>query len=139
MAIRFGRFKLVFSEQRAKGLEVWRAPQVPLCIPRLFDLRADPFERREESFKYNDWFVENVPFQYAAQVVVHEWLESFKTFPQRAKSASFSIDSRRGPDAQVVARNTPTPSRPLSASALQCLPTASLRRTRRSPRHARYS
>ncbi len=92
MAIRFGRFKLVFSEQRAKGLEVWREPLTPLRIPRLFDLRADPFERGEESFKYNDWFVENVPFQYGAQAVVHAWLESFKTFPPRAKSASFSVD-----------------------------------------------
>jgi len=92
MAIRFGRFKMVFSEQRAKGLEVWREPLVSLRIPRLFDLRADPFERGEESFKYNDWFIENVPFQYGAQVVVHEWLESFKDFPPRAKSASFSID-----------------------------------------------
>ena len=92
MAIRAGRFKLIFSEQRAKGLEVWREPLIPLRVPRLFDLRADPFERGEESFKYNDWFVENVPFQYAAQAVVHQWLESFKTFPPRAKSASFSID-----------------------------------------------
>jgi arylsulfatase len=33
-----------------------------------------------------------VPLQYAAQAVVHEWLESFKTFPPRQKSASFTID-----------------------------------------------
>jgi len=92
MAIRFGRFKLVFSEQRAKGLEVWREPLVTLRIPRMFDLRADPFERGEESFKYNDWFVEHVPLQYGAQAIVHEWLESFKAFPPRAKSASFSVD-----------------------------------------------
>ena len=92
MALRVGRFKLIFSEQRAKGLEVWREPLVTLRIPRMFDLRADPFERGEESFKYNDWFVENVPFQYGAQAVVHQWLESFKDFPPRAKSASFSVD-----------------------------------------------
>ncbi len=92
MAIRVDRFKLVFSEQRAKGLEVWREPLIPLRIPRMFDLRSDPFERGEESFKYNDWFVEHVPMQYGAQAVVHQWLESFKTFPPRAKSASFSID-----------------------------------------------
>ncbi len=92
MALRMGRMKIVFAEQRAKGLEVWREPLVTLRIPRIFDLRADPFERGEESFKYNDWFVEQVPFQYAAQAVVHEWLDSFKAFPPRAKAASFSID-----------------------------------------------
>jgi arylsulfatase len=92
MAIRVDRYKLVFSEQRAKGLEIWREPLVSLRIPRMFDLRADPFERGEESFKYNDWFVEHVPLQYGAQAVVHQWLESFKTFPPRAKSASFSVD-----------------------------------------------
>ncbi len=92
MALRAGRMKIVFSEQRAKGLEVWREPLTKLRIPRIFDLRADPFERGEESFKYNDWFVEQVPLQYAAQAIVHEWLASFSEFPPRAKSASFSID-----------------------------------------------
>jgi arylsulfatase len=61
-------------------------------IPKVFDLRADPFERGEESFKYNDWFIEHVPFQYAAQAVVDDWLESFKEFPPGQKPASFSID-----------------------------------------------
>ena len=41
---------------------------------------------------YNDWFVEHVPFQYAAQAVVHQWLESFKEFPPRQKAASFTVD-----------------------------------------------
>jgi arylsulfatase len=92
MALRINQFKLVFAEQRAKGLEVWREPLTKLRIPRMFDLRSDPFERGEESFKYNDWFVEHVPYQYAAQAVVHEWLASFKEFPPRQKSASFSVD-----------------------------------------------
>ena len=34
----------------------------PMRIPKFFDLRADPFERGEESFKYNDWFIgEHLP------------------------------------------------------------------------------
>ncbi len=61
-------------------------------IPKFFDLRADPFERGEESFKYNDWFVENIFLQYAAPPLLVKWLESFKEFPPRAKPASFSID-----------------------------------------------
>ena len=61
MAMRMGRYKIVFAEQRSKGLDVWREPLSPMRIPKFFDLRADPFERGEESFKYNDWFVENMP------------------------------------------------------------------------------
>jgi arylsulfatase A-like enzyme len=92
MALRVNRFKIVFSEQKATGIDVWRAPLTQMRLPKLFDLRADPFERGEESFKYNDWFVEHVPMQYGAQAIVHEWLTSFKEFPPRAKAASFSID-----------------------------------------------
>jgi len=92
MALRVHQWKIVFSEQRSKGLDVWREPLSKMRIPKLFDLRADPFERGEESFKYNDWFVEHVPLQYLGQALVHEWLESFKTFPPRQKAASFTID-----------------------------------------------
>ncbi len=92
MAMRMGRYKIVFAEQRSTGLDVWREPLSPMRIPKFFDLRADPFERGEESFKYNDWFVENVPLQYAAPPLLMKWLESFKEFPPRAKAASFTID-----------------------------------------------
>jgi arylsulfatase A-like enzyme len=92
MGMRIGRFKIVFAEQRSKGLDVWREPLSPLRIPKFFDLRADPFERGEESFKFNDWFVENVPLQYLAPPLLMKWMESFKEFPPRQKPASFSID-----------------------------------------------
>jgi hypothetical protein len=92
MALRMQQYKIVFAEQRSTGLDVWREPLSVMRIPKLFDLRSDPFERGEESFKYNDWFVEHIPLQYAAQAIVHEWLESFKEFPPRQKPASFSVD-----------------------------------------------
>ncbi len=92
MALRVGQYKIVFAEQRATGIDVWREPLSPLRIPKIFDLRADPFERGEESIKYNDWFIEHVPLQYGAQAIVNEWLTSFKAFPPRQKPASFTID-----------------------------------------------
>ena len=92
MALRMGRFKCVFAEQKATGLEVWRQPLSEMRIPKMFDLRADPFERGEEGSFYDSWFIEHVPMQYAAQAIVHEWLESFKEFPPRAKAASFTVD-----------------------------------------------
>ena len=85
-------YKIVFAEQLATGLQVWREPLKQMRIPKMFDLRSDPFEAGEDSIRYNDWFVEHVPYQYAAQAVVFQWLESFKEFPPRQKAASFSVD-----------------------------------------------
>ena len=66
MALRINQYKVVFSEQRSTGLDVWREPLSKMRIPKLFDLRSDPFERGEESnLYYAQWFVEHVPLQYA--------------------------------------------------------------------------
>ncbi len=90
--MRMERFKIVFAEQRNTGLAVWREPLSAMRLPKFFDLRADPFERGEESFTYDSWFLENIPIQYAAPPILMKWLESFKEFPPRAKAASFTID-----------------------------------------------
>jgi len=92
MAMRVGRYKVVFTEQRATGADVWREPLAAMRVPKIYDLRADPFERAEESFKFFDWQLENLFVMYAAPPMLMEWLSSFKEFPPRAKSASFSID-----------------------------------------------
>ena len=42
--LRYERWKIVFMEQRAEGLDVWQDPLVTLRFPKLIDLRADPFE-----------------------------------------------------------------------------------------------
>jgi arylsulfatase A-like enzyme len=100
MAIRIGRFKVVFAEQRATGLDVWREPLAAMRVPKFFDLRADPFERGEDGIGYNRWMLEQNPLIYLSQPLLAKWLSSFKEFPPRAKAASFSID-------QVVAKMMP--------------------------------
>ncbi len=45
--LRYDQYKAVFMEQEAHGLEVWMKPFVVLRAPKLFNLRADPFERAE--------------------------------------------------------------------------------------------
>ena len=53
VALRYNRWKLVFSEQRSHGFDVWQEPFVDLRLPELYDLRADPFERAShESIGY---------------------------------------------------------------------------------------
>ncbi|HEX7991294.1 MAG TPA: arylsulfatase [Stenotrophomonas sp.] len=92
MAVRIGRYKVVFLEQVESGIEVWRTPLREMRVPKFFDLRSDPFERGEESIKYNDWLLQQNFLMYAAPPLLVKWLESFKEFPPRAKSASFTID-----------------------------------------------
>jgi arylsulfatase len=93
VALRYNRWKLVFAEQRAHGLEVWQEPFVELRLPALYDLRTDPFERaRDESIGYPAWMVERAFLLVPAQAFVANWLSSFRDFPPRQKPASFSLD-----------------------------------------------
>jgi arylsulfatase A-like enzyme len=94
VALRFDNWKVVFMEQRARGtLLVWAEPFVPLRVPKLFNLRTDPFERADTtSNTYYDWVMDHVPLVIAAQAVIVPFLQTFKEFPPRQKAASFTID-----------------------------------------------
>jgi arylsulfatase A-like enzyme len=93
MAMRYNRWKFVFAEQRAKGMQVWSEPLVMSRIPTLYDLRADPFERtKEEAANYGDWTFRHIFVIVPAQEGMAKYLESFKEFPPRQKPASFSVD-----------------------------------------------
>jgi arylsulfatase A-like enzyme len=93
MALRYENWKAVFAEQRADAFEVWAEPLVKLRVPRLFNLRSDPFEKAQhESIYYPDWLVRRVFLLVPAQALVARWISSFREFPPRQKPASFSID-----------------------------------------------
>ena len=48
LALRFDNWKVVFMEQRMQGtMRIWAEPFVPLRVPKLFNLRTDPFERAD--------------------------------------------------------------------------------------------
>jgi arylsulfatase len=92
-ALRYDRWKVLFLEQRAKGLDVWQDPLVPLRLPKLTDLRADPFERAEiEAGEYDKWRVEHAFVLVPAQDLVAQHLKSYAEFPPRQKPGSFSLD-----------------------------------------------
>jgi arylsulfatase len=91
--LRYNRWKAIFLEQRAHGLEVWRDPPVPQRVPKIFDIRADPFERADiESGAYERWFIDRAFLLVPAQAVVAQFLATFRDFPPRQKPASFSVD-----------------------------------------------
>jgi arylsulfatase len=94
LAVRFDNWKAVFMEQRVAGtLQVWAEPFVPLRLPKLFNLRTDPFERADiTSNTYWDWLLTSGIIVLAASAVVGQFLETFKEFPPRQRAASFTID-----------------------------------------------
>jgi hypothetical protein len=90
--LRYGRWKLVFMEQRAHGLEVWEEPLVTLRLPKLFDMRGDPYERAEhEAEMYNMWRFERLYLLAPAVEYVSEHLATFKAFPPRQEAGSFNL------------------------------------------------
>ena len=61
-------------------------------IPKLYNLRSDPFERGEEGMFYSKWMVDRAFALVPIQALVGEWISSFREFPPRQKPASFSVD-----------------------------------------------
>jgi arylsulfatase len=94
VCLRYDNWKVVFMEQRAAGtLRIWSEPFVPLRVPKIFNLRTDPYERADvTSNTYYDWIFDHVFLLVPAQTGVAEFLGSFKEFPPRQKAASFSVD-----------------------------------------------
>ncbi len=93
-ALRYNDWKAVFAEQRVQGtLQIWAEPFVKLRIPKLFNLRRDPYERADiTSNTYYDWSIDHAFSLYGAQAIVGRFLATFKEFPPRQKPASFTID-----------------------------------------------
>ncbi|MBJ6760817.1 arylsulfatase [Myxococcaceae bacterium JPH2] len=94
VAMRFDNWKMVFMEQRCRGtLQIWAEPFVTLRVPKLFNLRTDPFERADTtSNTYWDWYMSKAYLIMAAQGLVGRFLETFKEYPPRQRAASFTID-----------------------------------------------
>jgi arylsulfatase A-like enzyme len=94
VAVRYENWKIVFLEQRAPGtFQVWAEPFTPLRVPKYFDLRADPFERADQtSNTYYDWAQAHSYIGYGAQAGVAKFLATFKDYPPSQRAASFTID-----------------------------------------------
>ena len=95
VALRYENWKFVFEEQRATGtMRIWAEPFTKLRVPKLFDLRSDPYERADvTSNTYYDWFISDGsgPF-IASQAIVAPFLATFKEYPPSQRPSSFSID-----------------------------------------------
>ena len=100
VAVRYENWKVVFEEQRATGtLRIWAEPFTKLRVPKIFNLRSDPYERADvTSNTYYDWMMsDGAGIIIAGPAVTGQFLASFKEFPPSQRPSSFSID-------QIVAK-----------------------------------
>jgi arylsulfatase len=94
VSLRFENWKIVFLEQRCEGtLRIWAEPFTHLRLPKIFNLRTDPYERADiTSNTYYDWLLDHDYFIAYAIAMSTAFLDTFKEFPPRHEPASFTID-----------------------------------------------
>ncbi len=107
MALRYRDWKIAFLEQNTQispeyPQGVWMGQFTTLRIPKVYNLRSDPFERGPDSIYYADWFSRRIFILVPAQALVAQWLDSFKDFPPRSRPASFTVSDAM---AKIVAVN----------------------------------
>jgi arylsulfatase A-like enzyme len=94
LGLRYDNWKCVFIEQRSKGtLGIWAEPFTKLRVPKLFNLRTDPYEFADvTSNTYYDWFIRHCYIVYPAMAIAAKWAETFKEFPPIQKPNTFTLD-----------------------------------------------
>jgi len=94
LGMRFDNWKMVFMEQRCHGtMQVWAEPFTRLRLPKIFNLRTDPYEFADiTSNTYYDWMIHNAYFIYAAQAGAAKFAETFAEFPPVQHANTFTVD-----------------------------------------------
>ncbi len=95
-ALRYDNWKVVFLEQRAVGtLRVWAEPYTELRVPKIFNLRTDPYERADiTSNTYYDWLIDRAWVLVPAQMYVANMLSTLVEFPPRQEPAQLRDRAR---------------------------------------------
>jgi arylsulfatase len=94
IALRYDNWKLVFMEQRCHGtLQVWAEPFTRLRLPKMYNLRTDPYEFADTtSNTYWEFILRHAYLAYAAQALAGQFAATFKDFPPIQKANTFTID-----------------------------------------------
>jgi arylsulfatase len=104
VAMRMGDWKFAFEVQRQPGqLDVWANPFTALRLPKMYNLRMDPYEHADISGSgYDQWRTENVYLSAKAVMLAAGFLQTFVDYPPSQRPASFSIDGiRRNVDKKI--------------------------------------
>lgn len=107
LGLRYENWKFVFLEQRVPGtLQVWAEPFVRLRVPKLFNLRTDPYEFADiTSNSYWDWYMRTGYLFFLAQDAAAAFAATFKEYPPVQKPNSFTIDDAIAKMAEASAPN----------------------------------
>jgi arylsulfatase A-like enzyme len=94
LAVRYDNWKVVFMEQRLKGtMGIWAEPFTPLRLPKMFNLRTDPYEFADiTSNSYYEWFLYHAYILYGAWGIAAKFADTFKDFPPVQKPNTFTIN-----------------------------------------------
>ncbi|KAB0495781.1 arylsulfatase [Pseudomonas vancouverensis] len=97
VGMRYDDWKIVYCEQRAPGgFKVWSEPFTCLRVPKLFNLRMDPYERADVvSDQYYDWLTKNSYLIIDGTRRAAAFLKTFVEYPPSQRPASFSINQVR--------------------------------------------
>jgi arylsulfatase A-like enzyme len=97
VAMRYGNWKMVFEKQEKQGqMDIWANPFTRLRLPKMFNLRMDPYEHAEISGSgYDQWRTENAYMVGVAQMRAGAFLDTFAEYPPSQRPASFSIEGIR--------------------------------------------
>jgi arylsulfatase len=97
VAMRFDNWKFVYCEQRSPGqLSIWANPFTCLRLPKMYNLRMDPYEHADISGSgYDEWRTENVYLSAISTLKSTQFLQTFVDYPPSQHPASFSVDQVR--------------------------------------------
>jgi len=94
VAVRIGDWKMTYAENRARTLALWAEPFVVLRMPKITNLRRDPFEKAEHnSNSYYDWMIDKAPYVYLGLSTTGQFLNTFKEYPPSQMPGSWSIEA----------------------------------------------
>ena len=113
LGMRFDNWKVVFMEQRVKGtMQVWSEPFVRLRMPKIFNLRTDPYEFADvTSNTYYDWFLHNALLHLRRAAGGGEVCRDVQGVPGRPEAEQLHNRRRDGEDERGSQRREPlTPS-----------------------------
>ena len=89
-AVRVNQYKIVFQEQRHEGAAAWQEEYAKLVMPKLYNLRSDPFEEADHSIDYWHWRLDHLFVLVPAQELVGNFMATFKEYPPSQKVGSWS-------------------------------------------------
>ena len=75
--------------------KIWANPFTDLRVPKVFNLRRDPYERADiTSNTYYDWMLSRAYILVPAQAYVGKFLKTFEAYPPRQRPASFNVSGQ---------------------------------------------